>query len=73
MSQYVKSYVKAHTRQRGDLRQAAWLHQGQILPDQSGGFLRWSDDFGGQGKGRGRHLPGILQSLSHCPSPHPSL
>ena len=25
-------------RQRSDSRQTAWLHQGQIMPDQSGGL-----------------------------------
>ena len=54
-------HVKAHTRQRGDPRQPAWLHQGQILPDQSGGLLRWSDGFGGWEKGGGCHLPGLRQ------------
>ena len=56
-------HVKAHTRQRGDLRQSAWLHQGQILPDQPGGLLGWSDSINGQGKGDRCHLPGLLQSL----------
>jgi len=56
------SYVKAHTRKRGDLRQPAWLHQGKVMPDQSGGLL-WSDDFCGWGKGGGCHLPGLLQDL----------
>ena len=26
-------HVKAHMRGRGDSRQPAWLHQGQIVPD----------------------------------------
>ena len=26
-------------RHMGDLRQLAWLHQGQVLPDQPSGFL----------------------------------
>jgi len=34
-----RSYVEARMRQRSDSRQTAWLHQGQILPDQSGGLL----------------------------------
>lgn len=61
-----RSYVKAHTRQKGDLRQPVWLHHGQIFPDQSGQesrLLWWSDDFGGWEKGDGYHLPGLLQSL----------
>jgi len=32
----------------GDLRQPARLHQGQNVPDPSGGFLRWSDGTGEQ-------------------------
>ena len=66
-------HVKAHTRQIGDPRQPAQLHQGQILSDQSGGLLRWSDSIGGQMKGDGCLLPGLLQSLWHGPSPHPFL
>jgi len=31
-----RSYAKAHGGQGGDSRQAAWLHQGQVLPDQPG-------------------------------------
>ena len=49
------------------------LNQGQILPDQSGGLLWWSDSFGGWRKGDGCHLSGRLQSLWRSPSPHPSL
>jgi len=30
-----RSYVKARMRQRGDLRQPAWLQQGQIVSDRS--------------------------------------
>ena len=33
------SYLKAHLRRGDDLRQPAWLHQGQIVPHQSGGLL----------------------------------
>ncbi|KAK4826953.1 hypothetical protein QYF61_012802 [Mycteria americana] len=29
-----RSNVKAHGGQRGDSREPAWLHQGQVLPDQ---------------------------------------
>ena len=32
-------HVKAHVRQRGDLRHPAWLHQGQIVPHESGALL----------------------------------
>ena len=32
-------YVKIHEGQVGDLRQPAWLHQGKIVSDQSGGLL----------------------------------
>lgn len=31
--------TNAHERYGGDLRQSAWLHEGQIMPNQSGGFL----------------------------------
>jgi len=41
------SYAKAHGGQRGDSRQPAWLHQGQVLLDQPCGFLRWSDFISG--------------------------
>ena len=34
-----RSYAKAHGGQGGDLRQPAWLHQGQVLPDQPNGLL----------------------------------
>jgi len=34
-----RSYAKAHGGQVGNLRQPAWLHQGQVLPDQAYGFL----------------------------------
>jgi len=33
------SPLEAHVRQRGDLRQSAWLHQGQVIPQKSGGLL----------------------------------
>lgn len=33
------SNVKANARQGGELRQAAWLIQGQIVPDQYGVLL----------------------------------
>jgi len=32
------SYAKTHGGQGGYLRQPAWLHQGQVLPDQPSGF-----------------------------------
>ena len=35
------SYVKAYEGWAGVSRQTVWLHQGQILPDQSGGLLQW--------------------------------
>ena len=31
--------LEAMLRHMGDLRQPAWLHQGQVLPDQPSGFL----------------------------------
>ena len=31
--------LKSHVRCGGDLRQPAWLHQGQIMPDQAAGLL----------------------------------
>jgi len=34
-----RSYAKAHGGQGGDMRLPAWLHQGQVLPDQPSGFL----------------------------------
>jgi len=34
-----RSCAKAHGGQGGDLRQPAWLHQGQVLPDHTNGFL----------------------------------
>ncbi|KAK4823614.1 hypothetical protein QYF61_004217 [Mycteria americana] len=34
-----RSYAKAHGGQGGDSRQPAWLHQGQVLPDQPSGLL----------------------------------
>lgn len=34
-----ESYVEAPEKQRGDVRQPAWLHQGQIKTDQPGGLL----------------------------------
>ena len=34
-----RGYAKAHGGQGGDSRQPAWLHQGQVLPDQPTGFL----------------------------------
>lgn len=34
-----RRYVKTHARSGGDLRQSAWLYQGQILPDKSDGLL----------------------------------
>jgi len=44
-----RSYAKAHGGQGGDLRQPAWLHQGQVLPNQPSGLLRWSDYTSGKG------------------------
>ena len=44
-------------------RQPAWFHQGQIMPDQSGVLLRWSDGFGEWEKGDGCRLPGLLQGF----------
>jgi len=41
-------------------RQPAWLHQGQVLPDQPSGLLWWSDCISGQGKNYGCHLSGLL-------------
>jgi len=43
--------AKAYVKQGGDLRQLAWLHQEQIIPDQSCGFLWWSGCIGGPRKG----------------------
>jgi len=34
-----RSLAKACGRQGGGLRQPAWLHQGQLLPDQPRGLL----------------------------------
>jgi len=45
-----RSYAGAHGGQGDDLRQPAWLHQRQVLPDQPSGFLWWSDCISGQGK-----------------------
>lgn len=55
------SYVKAQMKQGGDLRLPAQLHQGQIMSDQSGSFLQWSDGIGEQRKNNWCHLPGLLQ------------
>lgn len=55
---YLKHSVSIVTRSTSSL-----LHQQQILPDQRGGFLRWSDGIGGQGKDNGCHLAGLLQGL----------
>lgn len=33
------SYTKGHGREGGDMRQQAQLHKGQVLPDQSSGWL----------------------------------
>ena len=65
-------YIKACGRW-GDTRQPVWLHQGQIMPHQSGGLLWWSHDTGGQRKSNGYNLPGLLQGLWHSPSLHPAL
>jgi len=46
-----RSYVKARMRQRGDSRQPSWLHQGQIVPDLSGGLLWWSEWLRWMGEG----------------------
>jgi len=35
----LEAMLRHITRQKGDLRQPAWLHQGQFVPDQSGGLL----------------------------------
>jgi len=34
-----------------------WLHQGKVVPDQSGGLLQWSDSTGGQREDNRCHLP----------------
>ena len=39
--------IKVHTRW-SDLRKPLWLHQGQIVTDQPGGLLWWSDNISGQ-------------------------
>ena len=45
----------------------AWLHQGQIVPDQSGGLLWWSGGTGAWGKGDGCHLPGLCKAVGMVP------
>lgn len=49
-------YVKTHPRQRGNLRQSAWFHPGQITPDHSGDFLQWTDGISWQRKNKSCHL-----------------
>ena len=51
-------------------RQPAQLHQGKVMPNQSGGLLLWSNGIGGQREGDQCHLPGLEQGLWHGPSPH---
>lgn len=33
------------------MKESVWLHQGQIVPEQSGGLLWWSDSIGEQWQG----------------------
>ena len=53
-----------------DLRQSAWLHQRQIVPDQSSGLLWWTVSITGQRKGNWCHLLGLVQGLWHSPTPY---
>jgi len=57
------SYLKADARQGEDPRQSAWIHQGQIVPDQSGGLLWWNDSISSQGRADWSHLPGLVQGF----------
>lgn len=43
-----KISVNIHERQGGNTMQSVQLHQGQIMPNQSGGLLHWCDNIGGQ-------------------------
>jgi len=45
------------------LRQPAWLHQGQVLPDQPSGLLWWSDYTIGQGKSNRCHISGLCKAF----------
>lgn len=48
ISESPRSCDKAHTRQGGDPKQPAQLHQGQVVPALSNSLLQWSDGTGGQ-------------------------
>lgn len=52
----LRSCAKAHGGQGGDSRQPAWLHQGQVQPDQPSGLLWWSKYMNGHRKGYRGHL-----------------
>jgi len=55
-----RSSAEAHGGLGGDSRQPAWLHHGQVLPDQPGGLLWWCDGVSGEGKNDGCDLSGLL-------------
>lgn len=42
--------VKVRARQRGGSRQPAQIHQGKLIPDQSGSLLCWNDCISQEGK-----------------------
>lgn len=56
--------VKECGRWGGELSQLTWPHQEQIIPDQSGDLLRWSNDIRGQRKSK-CHLLGLVQGLRY--------
>jgi len=56
-------HLEALGEQGGDSRQPAWLHQGQVPPDQPSGFLLWSDCLSGQGKSNRCYLSGLISSI----------
>ena len=39
MEQILLETMQRHMEEEGNVRQPAWFHQGQVLTDQSSGFL----------------------------------
>jgi len=57
------SYAKAHGREESNVGQSSWLHQSQVLLNQSRGLLWWGNCNSGQRKSHWCHQSGLQRPL----------